>query len=519
MPEHLRALIVVLVLAAGTFAFVRALACEAGTAPRDFQLRRNAWFAVTLIAFLAHHFWIYIVAAAGVLIFASSREKNRLALFFALLFAVPAMSMDIPGFAGVRYLFSINHIRLLALAVLLPAFFSLLARPEGEPFGRRWPDRLVVLYIGLNFALMLVSSSSTNALRHGMFYAFTDIFLPYYVASRSLRSLAAFRDAMTAFVMAALVLAAIGIFESAKHWVLYNSLEDTLGTFWGYGKYVERERFLRALGSTGQPIAFGYVMAVALGFCLYLKRLTANPLAAGIALALLAAGLIASVSRGPWLGTAVILLAGLAIGRSPGLRLLALASLGFVILPLLFITGLGERVVDLLPFVGSVDAQTITYRQRLLDAFVQVIAKNPFFGAFDYMLTAEVQDLRQGQGIIDVVNTYVGVGFSSGLVGLSLFGGFFAVVAACIFRAMRNLPDRDSEAYALGKALLATLLGILVMISAVSSITVIPVVYWAVAGLAVGYARMAATAQSAATTGRASTADRRLGAWTATGPA
>jgi O-antigen ligase len=137
-----------------------------------------------------------------------------------------------------------------------------------------------------------------------------------------------------------------------------------------------------------------------------------------------------------------------------------------------------------------VDAENLTYRVRLLDTFVKLIGEKPFFGAYDFMLRPEMQDLRTGEGIIDVVNTYVGIGFSSGLVGLSIFVGLFVTIAVGILRAAGR-ARHDADANLLGQALLATLLGILVMISAVASITVIPVIYWAVAGLGVGYARMA----------------------------
>jgi O-antigen ligase len=191
-----------------------------------------------------------------------------------------------------------------------------------------------------------------------------------------------------------------------------------------------------------------------------------------------------------------MLLLGLTTGRSPGLRLLATAAIVAVIVPLLFSTTVGARIMDFLPFVGTVDSENLTYRARLLDTFLTLIVEKPFFGAYDFMLTPEMQALRTGQGIIDIVNTYIGVGFTSGLVGLSLFVGFFLTIAAGILRAA-GLSRDDADLYLLGQALLATLLGILVMISAVASITVIPVVYWAVAGLGVGYARLAESRRTA----------------------
>src|SRR6185436_13307913 len=102
-----------------------------------------------------------------------------------------------------------------------------------------------------------------------------------------------------------------------------------------------------------------------------------------------------------------------------------------------------------------------------------------------------------GRGFIDLVNTYVGVGLSSGLVGLSLFSGFFIAVGFHVFKEMRRLPDRNGELSLLGQVLFSTLVGILIIIFTVSSITIIPVIYWTVAGLGVAYARVVLSARSA----------------------
>jgi O-antigen ligase len=133
----------------------------------------------------------------------------------------------------------------------------------------------------------------------------------------------------------------------------------------------------------------------------------------------------------------------------------------------------------------------------LLEVSIEVIKQNPLFGAPDVMQLPVMQQLRQGEGIIDIVNSYLGIALDSGLVGLSLFTGVFIAVALGIFKGMRSLPDRNDELYLLGRALLATLLGILVVIgTASSSIAVIPVIYWSVAGLGVAYARLLALAKA-----------------------
>lgn len=498
MPAHLKALVVVLFLAAAVFAFAKKPACALAVDPREFERRRNLWFAMTLTVFLAHSYWLYI-AVAGALMFVFVRPApNTIAVFFALLFAVPPIAAEIPSPGIVDNLFIIHYIRLLALAVLLPVFLDLRTRPGVERLGATLPDKLILGYLVLNFLLSVTGGASlTNTLRYGVFYAFIDTLLPYYVASRSLRDLPAFRDALMSFVVAAMVVSAIGFFELVWHWLLYSSLDDALRVPWDYGRYLQRGTQLRAQASVGQPIPLGYVVAVGLGFYLYLQRLVPGALTWRLGALLLVAGLIAPMSRGPWIGAAAMVLTFIALGPSAGKTFAKLALFAVLGVPLLLASPAGETVINHLPFVGTLDEDNVNYRERLLQISLQLIMDNPLFGSFDYFNRPELDELRQREGMVDFVNSYLGVALSSGLVGLALYAGFFAAVAARIFGAMRSLGDRTDERYALGQGLLATLLGILLIIFTVSSITVIPVIYWCVAGMGVAYARLVASPESA----------------------
>jgi O-antigen ligase len=488
MPEHLRALVVICVLAALTFVLARPGACAAAMKDGDFVRRRNLWFALTAAVFLAHDFWIFILLAAALLLYSLSAEGNKLALYFFVLFAVPAIDAEIPGFGIVEHFFAIDYLRLLSLAILLPAWLALRLRPDAEPFGRSSADKLLIAYLVLQFCLQLPHTTLTETLRRGVFYAFVDVFLPYYVASRAARHLSAFRDALMSFVLAALVLAAIAVFEFARHWLLYTPLEQALGVNWGLLNYLERgDGLLRAQATTGQPIILGYVLAVALCLCLYLRQFM--PRWRNAPLVLLAAGLVAAMSRGPWIGAVVMVLAFVATGPRPLARLSKLGVAALCVLPVLMVSSAGQALVDYLPFVGTVEAHNITYRERLFEISLGVVFDHAFFGAWDFLQLPVMQQLKQGDGIIDVVNTYLGVALASGLVGLALFCGFFLVVLGELFAAMRRSGERAGERYVLGQALFCTVLGILVIISTTSSIALIPVVYWAIAGLAQAYAR------------------------------
>lgn len=183
-----------------------------------------------------------------------------------------------------------------------------------------------------------------------------------------------------------------------------------------------------------------------------------------------------------------MLVTHLATGLHPVRRLAKLAVAGAVAVPMMLALPGGEKILDMLPFFGSVDKGTIEYRERLIDNALIVIAENPWFGSPDYLKTEQMEEMRQGEGIIDIVNTYFGIALNMGIVGLALFLFFFVAVLGKLYRAMRLLPNKELVEYRLGQALLATLVGIMVTIATVSSITFIPVVYWSVAGLGVAYA-------------------------------
>lgn len=488
MPEHFRALIVILFLASVVFLLARRPATDL-IPLGDFKRRRNLWFLVTVLAFVSHSFWLYLGAGAVILFIAGRREHNPMALFYMLLFLIPPASVQVPGFGVVNYLVDLNHIRLLTLCVLLPAALELRRQGDTLRFGRTWADKLLAAGLVLMSVLYLRETTLTDTLRQAL-YLYVDVFLPYYVASRGLRQISDFKDTLLAFVLASFVLALIAVAEYVRHWLLYSALVDAMGVPWSMSGYLSRGGALRASATTGQAIALGYVMSVAIGLFLFVQGYVRRPLQRAMGGLLLAAGLFAPLSRGPWIGVVVIVVVFIALGKGAVKRLTLLAAAGMLALPLLTIVPGGEKVLDLLPFIGNLEKENITYRERLMDNSWIVIQQNPLFGSFDFRNTPEMQSMIQGEGIIDIVNTYINLALRVGLVGLGLFVAFFAVVLLGIRKAMRSFADKDDERRQLGRVLLATLIGILVIIFTVSSITFIPVVYWSIAGLGVAYIQM-----------------------------
>ena len=485
MPEYLRSLIFILVVSSVTFAFAKKTIGPL-LQPQQFNRWRNAWLAITIIAFMSQNFWVYIVVSGILLMITAKREPNAFGLFFVLLFTVPMIGKNIPAFGVINFLFNMNYLRLLSLAILLPAFLSLRSQPGISGFGKNWPDRLLFSYLILNVLLNLRDTSFSDAMRFG-FYQFTDVFLPYYVASRGIKNLDQLKEVMIAFVLACFLLAALGMVEFAKHWLLYNSLQGTWGIVWDMVSYLNRGQDLRALTTLGQPIVLGYVMAIGLGFYLLVAQSIPSKAMRFIGLMLVLAGLYVPLSRGPWVGAAALLVIYIATGPNAMKRLAMLGVAAILSLPILHEIPGGEKIINLIPFVGTTEVENIDYRERLIDNSLIVIKRNLLFGSSTYREEPEMQAMIQGEGIIDIVNSFIGIALESGIVGLSLFVGFFTLILLSIFKTMRKIPGKKIEAYLLGRTLFACLIGILVTIITVSSIVVIPIVYWSVAGLGVAY--------------------------------
>ena len=222
-----------------------------------------------------------------------------------------------------------------------------------------------------------------------------DILIPYFAFSRSIRNIREFRGVLFGFVIAALPIALIAPVELVKGWHLYGAIANG----WGAGRlYVWRDGFLRAEGPANGAIILGYLLMVSIGCVLGIwAELMARRQSAILILVLLFAGLIASLSRGPWVGCMVLVAAFLATGPRAiaNFGKLTVVS-GVVLVPLLLLPG-GEKLLNLLPFIGSIDVATVTYRQQLFENALLVIDRNLWFGSVDYLSTPEMQVMRQAK--------------------------------------------------------------------------------------------------------------------------
>ena len=493
MSEHLRALLVILFLAAPAYLLTR-LVLAPMIGQGAFRRRWLAWFLCTLVLFLAHNAWLYVLGTALLAGLFMRHESNPMALFAMLFLVAPPMLIEIPGFGVVNYLVQLDHTRLLALSILLPAAFRLRRDPLALSFGRLWMDRVLALFLVYTTMMALRETTLTDTLRAAV-YAVIDVGLVYFVASRTMTNLRATREVLASLVTIAVLMCLVAIFETGRSWLLYSAVPNALQAQVPIGGYLLRDGLLRAMGTAGQSLALGYFLVVALCSWLFLSGYVRQPVHRLILSVTLGVGLLASLARAPWVAAALVyLLHSLTLPRPSASLLrrgLVLAGSALIVM----LSPMGSRVVDMLPYVGKVDAFNVEYRERLLDAALRVIERNPLLGSVTYLDTPEMQAMIQGQGIIDIVNSYLGIALEYGLFGLSQFIALLLIAFGSAWKLRSSAAGTLAERSLAGTMIVA-LLAIALLIYTVSSITVIPWIYWWVLG---SMAALPAIPRSAAT--------------------
>lgn len=482
-PTHIRALLfLIAAISIGTlysylFVFKKKIVIKAGL----------LWMTITTAAFVVENIWILSGVVVGCCVFLLPQQANyRLAFYFILLPILPAFKYSISKVAGINLLFVLTYPRLLALALLAPMFLLLLKkRNKVRIFFREKTDILVVLYVALLMLLSLRLPTITSAMRESVTLA-VDILIPYFVISRYVETMDDFKRVFVGMTVTAVFLSFIGIFEQAFTWWFYRFLPELLNFNDLLVKHSQfRSGWIR-IGVTMGSIHLGYFLALSLAIIFYFKDMLPNrAVITYMTASLFGINLLFTGSRGAWLTALLVLLIYTYLKLENARLRLALVA-GAVVLT--FAALVAPTQFDVQDFDKT---GTFRYRLDLLNASIATIKQNPLFGLQKPTEEGDLEDLRQGQGIIDIVNTYLQVGLSSGLIGLLLFVGIFAVPCYQLYvmsRRMRRV--RMEQTRLIGVLLLAMLLATMFMIMTVSSISFTPIYYWALLALGSSYIRL-----------------------------
>ena len=488
MPEFVRAYIVVLALSVFIFFLLRRLNISFIN-NSELRLWRNYWLAITTISFFSPNIWVYTFFIVLLFVYATSSRIDRLALFVAVLCASPLFKLTIPGFGLINFLIVLSYVNILTLLVLVPEYRKWRGKFRFPPNKL---DKFVLLYVIVISLLNFRDNTLTNSVRESINYCIA-ILLPYYMISRLVSDTETLKRLLFLMLFCIAPLALIGAFESLKYWKLYSSsiahvLEYSKGTDYGI-----RGDSLRASALFVGPLTLGYVMTIGIGLTLFISNYTNRKTWLNLLVAFLASSLYFTKARGSWIGVLVLAILYIWSGPQKLGNLAKFSFAGLFSFGILSLTSVGQKIINSLPFMSpetSHEASTVDYRFRLLEQSWIVFQKHPLFGTANYRDTPEMEVMRQGQGIIDVVNSYVHIALNYGMAGLSLFVIIFFGLLFSVLKSVKTLPDTEADLINIGRVLFAILGSILVMVMTVSSIDYIPVFYWVIAGMCCAYIKI-----------------------------
>jgi hypothetical protein len=505
MPPHISAFVYIMAMAVTVFLVLEKPMTASLMTVQAYRLRRNVWLGIVAAAFLSHNYFVFIAIVVALVVFALPRERNPMALYFTIFLAVPNYDYALPGFGLVNYLHYMSHSRLMAILVLAPLAFRLVQSREPTIPAQRINNSFVLMFCALSFTIGFLAfgaaHTTANKLRYGIDLILLT-WLPFYVASRYIRDLRQFRETLAMMMVAFCLLGLMAVFESVRGWLMFEELRPILGMKQeALTTYMMRESEggsrLRATTVTTHSIVLGYALAV--GMCLWaVLRLVMQPRwMTYAAIVILVAGSAATLARGPWVGAAVGIVFLVLTGPGTTKRAGALFAVILVIALVLAMTPFGERVMQYIPFLGNVETHSIDYRARLFEVSMSVFWDHPLLGNFNVMSDSRLEQMRQGQGIIDMVNSYLGIGLQFGAVGLILFLTPFLLTIRWLFSTVREVEPVHPFLGISGRAIIGAMVTTLVTIATCSSIDYFPIIYWNLLGLATVYLSVAKRWQTA----------------------
>ncbi|MEM1381344.1 MAG: O-antigen ligase family protein [Pseudomonadota bacterium] len=418
---------------------------------RDMFSRSEVFGLATLFIFASAAFFIspnalVFFAFLTVIILASAQRIDPMVLALFLMVTLPAPGLPFLPLPGVNYLINLTVPLLLGILLLTPAFFR---RGGGHLKGAGTVDALVLAIVVGIFFLDFRNTTFTNDLRTGVQNLLT-LGVAYFAFSRVIRTREALEQVVRGFVIAMLIAGCVGIICQVIYWNMYSYKVAKL--FDAGIEAKSRGTLLRVTSTFGYAyINYGLVlMCATLAAVPWALRLKSRLFQAGF-IVLMIFAVFMTASRGPFLAGIVgafILILAL---RNSFSRLFIAGMVVVAVGIAASFTETGQGIIAYLPFIGEQDTED--YRVRLTQVSWPVVMDKPLTGDPFFRERPEMQTLIQGEGIIDVVNSYLSKALSYGLPIAGLFAAAHILAGFLAFRTARRVDPDDGWWRLLGASL------------------------------------------------------------------
>ena len=387
---------------------------------QDLKKITIGWVVVTVMIFIIPNPAIYFVLLGGVLLaLAPKEDSKRFQFYCALMPAVPMNLVWRASLPGIETLMWFDHIKIITISLLLPMFIQPRKRPN--PFERDADLRRSYKLFSLFFAYLVLTlmlgwrgSNATSVVRMCL-ETFLSPMLLLLMANRLCRDRSVVNDVLFGMLVSGVFVALIACVEQVTRWKLYNEVSRSFIFYQHFSMNVRDIRWgMMRTPATMGPIPLGYFMALCVVISMYFSGLKKRGYesygGSFMVTALLIIGLIFSGSRGAWF-IALIMIGMIIILEKRFKALRTIAVIAGIIVAIS-----APAVLD--HFAESDPYGTFQYRIDLFNNSLIAIKDNIVLGANDFRSHPALQASRQGEGIIDVVNVYLGVALKYGVPAL-----------------------------------------------------------------------------------------------------
>lgn len=386
-------------------------------------------FFMPAIAWTLPNIWmLFAIMALWVPLFAGRIDRVAGVYLFALLL-LPGLDISIE--AGSLKLVDLGVHDALALGATL----LIASSPDRARIAPADDMRVGVLLLVLIF-IQARDTSATHFLRTTMNVAL-DFGLPYYILSRSLTDAATMRNALRWLGCGGIALASVLALELWRRWPIYNELYEhyQLPTLL---LVKTRGALLRAGGPFNEPTSIALVTALCLVALWLVRDDFRSRLRHSLLCLLVFFGVSAPQSRNAWIALGIaVLLGDVFLGRWKALTGKVVPTVGAIVL-ILAAASVWPVFSDSLGLSGQA-SDTADYRRDLLDRGLEEFQKRPLTGYSNAELEVYLEDMRQGEGIIDYVNTYLWFGLFAGIFGTVVFVWNVATPLAQLWQLRRKV--------------------------------------------------------------------------------
>lgn len=379
--------------------------------PRGRDVVPGKLFALALltpaVALFCGNIYLFCLYLAVVVAF-NSRSRTELAGTY--LFLLPLMPLlTVQAGVGGIYLLGISAVIALGMGALLG--FAVTGGRTAPALPRY--DLAAWAVVGL-FVFMYNRDLSPTGLLRGLAANALGFIAPYLLVSRGARSAADVERLLLRLCLGGTLMAVTACYQARTRWVLFEAYYQTLHVPVPLtsASLALRAGLLRTGGSMVDYSSAGLFLASVLTLLPLLRH---HFRAAGFwaVVAVLVGALFVTQSRGAWVA-AIVGLVFVAACRGKWGRVLLLAG-GAVAAEAAILVFAKSGTLAQIAGRTEEAGGNVDYRRLLLSRGMDQIRSHPLLGQSPEQLIANMPDLRQGEHIVDFVNTHLLVAMAGGI--------------------------------------------------------------------------------------------------------